>query len=366
MNQIKDNIKEFYDFQTFIICSSTKTKSILPKDILLIIGYYLLYIKNPYFRLRAGSRKIVILGGVDYNKSTHLTNLIYDSTKNKIEYFNSRLYPHGSDVILLDDRTLFVTGGSEIIYRGERYLNKVYSIDIKIDNKKNKTQKVLMNTTYNNYFHKSLLLNDNKILVIGTSDTNTSYGEIYDRYKNSWTAITNKFKNQCRGCLTCCLLKNGLVMIIGSWNPINNIISICEYYDPENDTFYFAPNLLQNRIHHSAIVLQDDRILVIGGWEIIPGGVLNTCEIFSLETNKWERVSNMKRMRASHTSNLLSDGRVFVCGGTDKTEYERRRSPNLDLQSLKTCEIYNPKTDTWEDACNLPDIRIFHKAVNYN
>src|SRR2546426_1995858 len=61
---------------------------------------------------------------------------------------------------------------------------------------------------------------------------------------------------------------------------------------------------------HTATVLADGRVLIVGGDSA-------TAELFDPTNRTFVAVSNMSRARRGHTATLLSDGRVLVAGGAD-------------------------------------------------
>jgi Flp pilus assembly secretin CpaC len=87
-----------------------------------------------------------------------------------------------------------------------------------------------------------------------------------------------------------------------------------EFYMPDGSFDPGVP-MLQARTNHTAVALQDGRVLVAGG-TTIDGSLTNTAEIYDLNTNSWTAVSGgMITARARHTASLLPDGRVLIAGG---------------------------------------------------
>ena len=95
------------------------------------------------------------------------------------------------------------------------------------------------------------------------------------------------------------------------------------------------------RVNHAAIPLENGNILVTGGETVLDGGsITNTCEVYDINTKKWSFINPMNERRAYHDLILLNSGKVIAIGG----------------YCLKTCEIYDPQTDRWEytDSLNYP------------
>lgn len=110
------------------------------------------------------------------------------------------------------------------------------------------------------------------------------------------------------------------------------------------------------RYLHSAVTLQDGRVLVTGGYAVneearrkgfFPpsAGV----QIFDPSNHTWQNAAPMAMPRARHASVLLPDGRVAVLGGF----YNR---------SLASVEIYEPRTNTWTKGKSLPQPMCDHTA----
>lgn len=76
-----------------------------------------------------------------------------------------------------------------------------------------------------------------------------------------------------------------------------------------------GPTLAQPRVSHTASLLPDGRVLLIGGY---PGEGLPpvaTMELYDPSTGDLEPFGSLREARADHTSTVLPDGRVLVAGG---------------------------------------------------
>ena len=105
------------------------------------------------------------------------------------------------------------------------------------------------------------------------------------------------------------------------WISDNHVLSNVDIYDPVAKTWSQAAPLHQGRVVHTATVLPDGRVAVVGGfkgcygdWQN-PDNYLNSVEIYNPCTGQWEEGPALQSSRGFHTSTLLRDGRLFVAGG---------------------------------------------------
>jgi hypothetical protein len=123
-------------------------------------------------------------------------------------------------------------------------------------------------------------------------------------------------------------------------------------YDPNAATFtLLLHNLQMPRWDHTATLLPDGRVLVIGGMN--ESGALQTAELFDPGTQEFTLLGPvMTQPRAAHTATLLPDGKVLILGGRNA------RGP------LASGEVFDPGTGNFTAA--LPSLtvpRVDHTAV---
>jgi MYXO-CTERM domain-containing protein len=110
---------------------------------------------------------------------------------------------------------------------------------------------------------------------------------------------------------TATLLADGRVLVVGGVS--NGVIDgTSELYDPKSARSVVGPALKAARGHHAATLLQDGRVLVVGGQGA--GGPLDTTEIFDPKLGDFVGGPTMSHARSSPTATLLHDGRVLVVG----------------------------------------------------
>jgi hypothetical protein len=99
--------------------------------------------------------------------------------------------------------------------------------------------------------------------------------------------------------------------------------SLMEVFDPVSESFAIAGNLTQARHSHTANLLPKGKVLVTGGIDSFSGPdapehtVLASSELYSPGSSYAEPTGTLTSPRVEHTATLLNDGRVLVVGGSD-------------------------------------------------
>ena len=105
------------------------------------------------------------------------------------------------------------------------------------------------------------------------------------------------------------------------------------------------------RFGHSATLLEDGRVLVAGG---VTGPVIVTpsVQLFDPAAQAWTAAAPLGTARAFHSATLLADGRVLVAAGADDGG-----------ALLSSAEIYNPTANAWTPAAATLAARVHHSAT---
>jgi hypothetical protein len=152
------------------------------------------------------------------------------------------------------------------------------------------------------------------------------------------------------------LLADGRVLVVGGQTvgaPIQTFAS-AELYDPASGTWSATGSLATGRENHFAIRLQNGKILVGGGRTIQQPSQLSSAELYDPATGAWSATGSMSTARDLPTAVMLSDGRVLVSGGL---------GPGAGAPALASAEIYNPATGTWTATGAMTVARASHAAV---
>lgn len=153
---------------------------------------------------------------------------------------------------------------------------------------------------------------------------------------------------------TATLLKNGKVLMVGGWTGRYEIRRSAELYDPATNTFAPTGDLVMERAGSTATLLPDGRVLVAGG-EDRGEEALASAEIYDPATGKFSLTGSMVEPRGAFTATALEDGRVLVVGGS---------SGHYPSQNVyRSAEIYDPGTDKFTLTGQMSVRRHKHAAI---
>jgi N-acetylneuraminic acid mutarotase len=240
---------------------------------------------------------------------------------------------------------------------------------------------------------------DGKIYVIGgAGPVYEALGsvEVYDPASDTWTA-KSEMPTAREGLSTSVV--NGKIYAIGGIESSSatymqvETFSTVEEYDPTTDTWTTKSPMPTARGFHSASVV-DGKIYIIGGSPIRPKyNQILTVEVYDPATDTWSQKGDMPEPRAAGSGSVV-DGRIYLFGGyggeqrvdeydpltdtwTTKSEMPTARralsSSVLDGKiyviggyvrggqtspGVTTVEVYDPATDTWTTAPDMPTGRL--------
>ena len=161
--------------------------------------------------------------------------------------------------------------------------------------------------------------------------------ELYDPSTKTWRSTGSL--NTRRVDYAAVLLPNGDVLVAGGdWSfPSNGASEI--YHVAEGR---WSNNGYSLRYHPTLTLLQNGKALTTGGaifgiTVVGPGRTLNDADLYNPATGSWNQTAKLNEPRAFHTATLLSDGKVLVVGGINKWCCGNGGAV------LKSAELYTPK-----------------------
>ena len=310
---------------------------------------------------------------VDKNVGTGLqtseTPLVSDTQRNSLR-FSTAQWTEKADMptvrsdfsTCVVDGKIFVIGGSlrlEIHEYGDLSLSTVEMYDPETDTWEGKAN---MPTVRSNV---SVSVVDGKIYAIGGSklkkyQVHRGFGtqseelptvEMYDPATDAWTQKTDMpTPKKTKTCVV-----DGKIYAIGGWSTTNEQTQLetVDVYDPAEDTWAKAESMNHARCS-AAISVVNGEIYAMGGigWppNRDPSGrylsslYLSTVEVFNPKTNQWQERTEMSVPKAEHSTSVI-DGKIYVMGG-----YLREGETYM---TFSTIEIYDPATDRWTQAPDM-------------
>lgn len=223
------------------------------------------------------------------------------------------------------------------------------------------------------FFHTATLLADGRVLVVGDFGLSQTTAALYDPASNTW-AETGPLTTPRYG-HTATLLADGRVLVAGGVVDQYQVNRSVEVFDPATNTWAAAADMPTERAFHAAALLPDGKVLVLGGalGQISTSGMA-AVELYDPATDTWAYAEPMNKARAYHSATVLADGRVLVVGGyqpgnvaelydptTGQWHYtggrgvafpERHAAVRLDdgrvyVVGLAGAAVYDPAAEAW-------------------
>lgn len=219
-------------------------------------------------------------------------------------------------------------------------------------------------TPYDN--HTATLLADGSVLVVGGRGFAGTHAQT-ERYVPELRAFEpGPSLATARMDHAAALLSEGRLLVSGGWDftdgssPFDPALQSTEIYEPTSNRFVAGPTMNHPRRNHVMTPLAGGRVLVTGGIQLRGNGFAATAnaEVFDPGTGAFAVVAPMGTGRWLHTATLLADGRVLVVGGRDNN-----CTLDCEWHSLGSAEIFDPATGDFAPTGSLGVSRFGHAAA---
>lgn len=112
---------------------------------------------------------------------------------------------------------------------------------------------------------------------------------------------------------TATLLNDGKVLIVGGSDGGAGVRASAEVYDPVRGTFTRTGDMTRARVFHSATLLPNGKVLITGG--IVGTEIIGTAELYDPATGTFSQAGDLRRAQHGHAATLLTTGKVLISGG---------------------------------------------------
>ncbi len=142
------------------------------------------------------------------------------------------------------------------------------------------------------------------------------------------------------------LLDNGKILVVGGEQSEGGLThASAELYDSSSGLWTSIGSMATARSLHTASVLANGKVLVAGGATDTQGHA--SAELYDPAGTAWTTVNSMTVARFSHTATVLDNGKVLVSGGFE----------------LSSAELYDPTGNVWTSTDDMTVARMFHTAT---
>jgi len=232
---------------------------------------------------------------------------------------------------------ILLNDGRILVFDGFKFIDERNDTIEVFDLKKAKFS--LINKDINIIHEKPLLLKNGKVVFFQSNKTT-----IFEPATNKF--LTTKGLIIPRNFFSATLLQNNKILIVGGWKSEERGFEYsAEIYNPDTDKFV----LLQNKIkmpvkfqpplpEYKTILLKDGRVLLFSERhnEIFP------IQIFNPNNMQFSTIKDMNILRHHFNTVLLKNGNVLFIGGYDKTG-----------KIVRKTELYNPKNNSFSIATSM-------------
>ena len=151
---------------------------------------------------------------------------------------------------------------------------------------------------------------------------------------------------------TATLLNDGRLLVVGGKEKPYGSLGTAEIFDTSTNEWSSAGSTLEPRGEGHTATLIDSGVLITGGTDSA------LAEIYDPSTGRWSPAGTMMKARNWASATLLDDGRVLVAGGEDSTV--------TGSKVLDSAEIYDPSTGEWTATGSMMQAHSGHSATLFD
>jgi Galactose oxidase, central domain len=170
---------------------------------------------------------------------------------------------------------------------------------------------------------------------------------------------------------TATLLEDGRVIVVGGETASGEPLSSVEIFDPVQETWSALPPLSEGRANHTTTLLAGGSLLIVGGGRSnqngspSPDGVADTAVVYDPNGEGPGAIVSLGGPRAGHLAFRLASSDVLVVGGSnDEIGSACTSVPDCFYgKALATAELFNGKTATFAPTAAMAGPRMLFGGV---
>ncbi len=219
------------------------------------------------------------------------------------------------------------------------------------------------------YAHTATLFSNKQVLIAGgfghgcpeLDEPAVKSAELFDLAMGLFT-LTGSMATA-RGGHTATLLPSGKVLITGGGDDAGGDFpfygsgsTTAELFDPATGVFTTTGSMAERRFGHTATLLADGKVLIVGGSVIYASTPATLAEIYDPATGTFSSAGHTVTAHSGQTATSLVDGKVLIAGGI---EYQ----VNGEYTASSAAETYEPATGSFLPAAPMGVGRYSHTAT---
>jgi hypothetical protein len=166
--------------------------------------------------------------------------------------------------------------------------------------------------------HAAVLLNDGRVLLLGGAGSDAPPdAELFDPRTGQFSSAAPMPlppSGPFGGGQNAVLLSDGRVLILEAVGEGTELTTTIQFYDPASDEFTLGPSVPSPRQAHRIALLDDGRVLIVGGWGRNAPSQAVDAYIYDPAADAIVAIDPLNEPRLAPFVARLSDGRVLVVG----------------------------------------------------
>lgn len=292
---------------------------------------------------RLDDGRVLLAGGLGYGGPLE-SGEVFDPVSETFEGIDDLMTRtrFGHTATLLNDGRVLIAGGYE-----EGFLDTLDTAEV-FDPADNSFRRVDSKMSVGRALHTATPLDDGSVLLVGGTDGVKGFtqADLFDPATETFTPVEDTMTSARYGHAATSLgdTNPGMVMLSGGTDGEKTDAS-ATFFDASDLGFArFVPvpedeedPMVAGRLYHTATLLADGRVALVGGFsgELASGEPTDLIEIFDPGVAVFAEAARLEQARSGHTAALLPDGRVVVIGGIDP-----------DFVILDSTEVFDADAET--------------------